>query len=117
MSNRIKITDYLKESKTLEKLIDEYGSKVVSEKTNISAHHIKKIILGKKKFITLNVSKRIFQTYKDLSMPKQETTIFKDTLKYEVIRLQTYKDKLWQVIFLLCMLLIIQAGMIINLSW
>jgi hypothetical protein len=117
MSNRIRITNYKKEGRILENLIDEYGSKVISQKTNISAHHIKKIILGKKKYITLEVSRRIFQTHKDYTMPKQETTIFKDTLKYEVIRLQTQKDRLWQVIFLLCMLLIIQAGMIINLTW
>ncbi len=117
MSNRIRIIDYLEESKILEKLIDEYGSKVVSEKTNISAHHIKKIILLKKQYITLDTSQRIFKTQKDLSMPKQETTIFRDALKYKVIRLQTQKDRLWQAIFLLCMLLIIQAGMIINLTW
>lgn len=117
MSNRIRITDYLKESETLEKLIDEYGSKVVSDKTNISAHHIKKIILLKKQYITLDTSQRIFQAQKDLSTPKQETTIFRDALKYKVIKLQSQKDRLWQVIFLLCMLLIIQAGMIINLSW
>ena len=114
MSNRIRITNYLKESETLEKLIDEYGSKVISQKTNISAHHIKKIILLKKQYITLDTSQRIFQAQKDLSEPK--ATIFRDALKYKVIKLQSQKDRLWQVIFLLCMLLIIQAGMIINLS-
>ena len=116
MSNQVRITNYKEESKILENLIDQYGSKVISNKTNISAHHIKKIILGKKKFITLDVSRRIFQTHKDYTMPKKETTIFQDSLKYKVIKLQAHKDRLWQVIFLLCMLLIIQAGMIINLS-
>lgn len=115
MSNQIRITDYLEESTILERLVDEHGTKIVSEKTSIQAHHIKKIILLKKKYITPDTSRRIFQADKDLYTPKE--TIFRDATRYETIKLKTHNDRLWQVIFFLCMLLIIQAGMIINLSW
>jgi hypothetical protein len=107
MSNRI--TNYTEESNLLKKLVDIYGIKQVVKKTDIHIDQVREIMANNKNYIYLKVSQKIF---------KAEKLFEKEiTLKYRAIRLQSQRDRLWQVIFLLCMLLIIQAGMIINLSW
>jgi hypothetical protein len=61
-------------------------------------------------------SNEIFKKYIKKAEDKITSVYAKEGFQQKVLKLQKRIDRLWSVIFLLCMLLIILSGMVINLA-
>lgn len=137
--------DYHKTTEKLQSLVDKLGKSKVIKALSTNYRQVQAILDSKKKFISNKVVNRIDNLYAEVFNGGIETwklgTVievddiekdFKDHLlkaedkilniyadkeyNKKVVRLYTRIDRLWGVIFTLCMLLIICSGLIISLA-
>lgn len=124
--------DYSETRKQLQELIDKWGKSNVIKELNTNHKQVQSIIDNKKQFLTKKIIDRInnlyLQTlnnkgdYKLTPLNTSEPVIdiyhLKNSKEYNQKLMRLYKkvDRLWSVIFLLCLLLIICSGLIIHLA-
>jgi len=124
--------DYSETRKQLQELIDKWGKSNVIKELNTNHKQVQSIIDNKKQFLTKKIIDRINNLYLqtlnnkgdykltplNTSKPVIDIYHLKNSKEYNQKLMRLYKkvDRLWSVIFLLCLLLIICSGLIIHLA-
>lgn len=136
---------YHKTTEKLQSLVDKLGKSKVIKALSTNHRQLQAILDSKKKFVSKKVVNRIDNLYAEVynggveawkpgtfigvddveqdfrnHLLKAEDKILniyaEKKYKQKIIKLHNRIDRLWAVIFALCMLLIILSGMIINLA-
>ena len=137
--------DYHKTTEKLQSLVDKLGKTKVIKALSTNHRQVQAILDSKKKFVSKKVVDKVDNLYAEVynggvEAWKPGTFIYADDVdvfpssksasieienvldfqnkeyKQKIIKLYNRIDRLWAVIFALCMLLIILSGMIINLA-